>query len=111
VSEWIRYEICFRRPRHGPPVTQPPRWRPALGEALGIGLLVPVVVGSGNAATPVSPGDLGLQLFENSFATALGLAVLILILGMNGRPLVLSDSTRVLGRDTLSTLVIPSVYG
>jgi glycerol uptake facilitator-like aquaporin len=44
-------------------------------------LLVTVVVGSGIAAAELSPGDTGLQLLENSFATALGLAVLILMLG------------------------------
>jgi glycerol uptake facilitator-like aquaporin len=46
---------------------------------LGTGLLVAVVVGSGIAAQRLSPGDVGLQLLENSSATALGLAVLILI--------------------------------
>jgi glycerol uptake facilitator-like aquaporin len=39
------------------------------------------VVGSGIAAASLSKGDVGLQLLENSFATALGLAVLILALG------------------------------
>lgn len=56
-------------------------WRRALGEGLGTGLLVTVVVGSGIAAASLSPGDVGLQLLENSFATALGLGVLILALG------------------------------
>ncbi|TCC54366.1 aquaporin family protein [Kribbella pittospori] len=56
-------------------------WRKALAEGLGTGLLVTVVVGSGIAAASLSPGDVGLQLLENSFATALGLAVLILMLG------------------------------
>lgn len=53
--------------------------RAALGEFLGSGLLAAVVVGSGIAAQRLSPGDVGLQLFENAFATALGLAVLILV--------------------------------
>lgn len=60
------------------------RWalaRRAVAEALGTGLLVSVVVGSGIAAAKLSPGDTGLQLLENAFATALGLAVLILMLG------------------------------
>ena len=39
------------------------------------------MVGSGIAAARLSPSDLGLQLFENAFATALALAVLILIFG------------------------------
>jgi len=56
-------------------------WRRVVAEALGTGLLVTVVVGSGIAAARLSPGDTGLQLLENSFATALGLAVLILMLG------------------------------
>lgn len=59
--------------------------RPALGrrafaELLGTGLLVAVVVGSGIAAARLSPDDVGLQLLENSLATTLGLAVLILVL-------------------------------
>ena len=56
-------------------------WRRALAEGLGTGLLVTVVVGSGIAAAKLSPSDTGLQLLENSFATALGLAVLILMFG------------------------------
>ena len=40
-----------------------------------------VVVGSGIAAERLSPNDVGLQLLENSTATALGLAVLILLFG------------------------------
>lgn len=60
--------------------------RPALlrrvaAEFLGTGLLVTVVVGSGIAAQRLSPDDTGLQLLENSLATALGLSVLILMLG------------------------------
>lgn len=60
---------------------QPPLARRAFAEGLGTGLLVTVVVGSGIAAERLSPGDVGLQLFENAAATALGLAVLILIFG------------------------------
>jgi arsenate reductase len=50
-------------------------------EFLGTGLLVTVVVGSGIAAQRLSPDDIGLQLLENSIATALGLTVLILAFG------------------------------
>jgi glycerol uptake facilitator-like aquaporin len=53
--------------------------RAALGEFLGSAGLAAVVVGSGIAAQRLSPGDVGLQLFENAFATALGLTVLILV--------------------------------
>jgi glycerol uptake facilitator-like aquaporin len=55
-----------------------PLWRRALAEFLGTGLLVALVVGSGIAAQRLS-ADPGLQLLENSLATALGLTVLILV--------------------------------
>jgi glycerol uptake facilitator-like aquaporin len=55
--------------------------RRLLAEFLGSALLVTVVVGSGIAAARLSPSDVGLQLLENSIATALGLAVLILMFG------------------------------
>lgn len=55
--------------------------RRLLAEFLGAGLLVTIIVGSGIAAERLSPDDVGLQLLENSTATALGLAVLILMLG------------------------------
>jgi glycerol uptake facilitator-like aquaporin len=53
--------------------------RALAGEFLGSALLAAVVVGSGIAAQTLSPSDIGLALFENAFATALGLAVLILV--------------------------------
>ena len=55
--------------------------RPLLAELIGTALLVTVVVGSGIAAARLSPSDGGLQLLENSTATAFGLAVLILVFG------------------------------
>ncbi|MGS0686787.1 MIP/aquaporin family protein [Nakamurella sp. GG22] len=55
--------------------------RRLLAEALGTGLLVTVVVGSGIAAARLSPQDTGLQLLENSMATVFGLGVLILMFG------------------------------
>ncbi len=58
-----------------------PLWRRLLAETVGTAALVTVVVGSGIAAQRLSPGDVGLQLLENSTATVLGLAVLILTLG------------------------------
>ncbi|WP_146906081.1 aquaporin [Cellulomonas aerilata] len=65
------------------PVPPPqPTWSRRLGaEFAGTGLLVTVVVGSGIAAERLSPDDVGLQLLQNSLATTLGLAVLILVLG------------------------------
>ena len=59
---------------------RPVLWRRLVAESLGTGLLVAIVVGSGIMASRLSPGDVGLQLLENSLATGLGLAVLILVL-------------------------------
>jgi arsenate reductase len=55
--------------------------RKATAEAVGTGLLVAVVVGSGIFAQRLSPGDGGLQLLENSVATGAGLMALILAFG------------------------------
>ncbi|MCS0498563.1 MIP/aquaporin family protein [Protaetiibacter mangrovi] len=54
--------------------------RRLLAEFLGTALLVAVVIGSGVAASRLSPADAGLQLLENALATAMGLAVLIAVL-------------------------------
>jgi len=56
-------------------------WRRLLAEFLGSTLLAAVVVGSGIAAQSLSPGDLGLELFENAAATAAGLFAIILMFG------------------------------
>jgi arsenate reductase len=56
-------------------------WRRLLAELVGTALLVAAVVGSGIMAAELSPGDVGLQLLENSIATALALGALILIFG------------------------------
>ncbi len=55
--------------------------RRASAEFAGTALLVTAVVGSGIAASRLSPDDVGLQLLENSTATGLALWVLILIFG------------------------------
>jgi glycerol uptake facilitator-like aquaporin len=57
--------------------------RRLLAEFTGTGLLVAVVIGSGIAATRLT-GDGALRLLINSLATALGLAVLILIFSPSG---------------------------
>jgi len=62
-------------------LTTPPLSRRALAEFIGTAFLVAVVVGSGIAAQRLSPGDTGLQLFENAAATAAGLVALILAFG------------------------------
>ncbi|MGM1018803.1 MAG: MIP/aquaporin family protein [Actinomycetota bacterium] len=64
-----------------PAAERPHMMRRVGAEFLGTGLLVTVVVGSGIAAQRLSPDDVGLQLLENSLTTALGLTVLILMLG------------------------------
>lgn len=55
--------------------------RRVLAEAVGTGLLVMAVVGSGIMAQRLSPDDVGLQLLENAFATAGALVGLILMFG------------------------------
>lgn len=50
-------------------------------EAIGTGLLVMAVVGSGIMASRLSPDDVGLQLLENAAATAGALVGLILMFG------------------------------
>ncbi|WGX96718.1 aquaporin [Nocardioides sp. L-11A] len=62
-------------------MSPPPLSRRLAAEFLGTALLVAVVAGSGIAAETLSPHDVGLQLLENSTATALGLTVLILWFG------------------------------
>src|ERR1700727_2976980 len=56
-------------------------WRRLLAELLGSGFLTAVVIGSGIAAQRLSPGDTGLELLENSAATAAGLFAIILMFG------------------------------
>ena len=60
---------------------RPPLTRRLLAELLGSAFLAAVVVGSGIAAQRLSPGDTGLQLFENAAATAAGLFAIILMFG------------------------------
>ena len=55
--------------------------RKAFAELLGSTLLAAAVVGSGVAASRLSPDDVGLQLLENSLITGAALVALILALG------------------------------
>jgi glycerol uptake facilitator-like aquaporin len=50
-------------------------------ELLGSAFLAAIVIGSGIAAQRLSPSDTGLQLLENSAATAAGLFAVILMFG------------------------------
>ena len=54
--------------------------RRAVAEGLGTGFLVAAVIGSGIAASRLSPDDVGLQLLENSLVTGAALVALILAL-------------------------------
>jgi glycerol uptake facilitator-like aquaporin len=56
-------------------------WRRLTAEFLGSGFLAAVVIGSGIAAQRLSPGQTGLELFENAAATAAGLFAIILMFG------------------------------
>jgi glycerol uptake facilitator-like aquaporin len=95
-------------------IRTPTLWRRLLAELLGSGLLVTVVVGSGIAASRLSPGEVGLQLLENSTATALGLAVLILVFGPTSgahfNPLV-TGVDWILGRRSRRGIELPAAVG
>ena len=56
-------------------------WRRLVAELVGSAFLAAVVIGSGIAAQRLSPGNVGLQLFENAAATAAGLYAIILMVG------------------------------
>jgi arsenate reductase len=62
-------------------MSMPPLLSRLVAEFAGTGLLVTAVIGSGIMAATLSPQDIGLQLLENSTATAFALAALILIFG------------------------------
>ncbi len=56
-------------------------WRRLTAEFFGSIFLAAIVIGSGIAAQRLSPGDLGLELFENAAATGAGLFATILMFG------------------------------
>ena len=60
-------------------MTVVPLGRRLLAEFVGSAFLTAVVVGSGIAAQRLSPGDVGLQLFENAVATAVALYAISLM--------------------------------
>lgn len=62
-------------------MTDAPLPRRLFAEFLGSAFLAATVIGSGIAAASLSPGDAGLQLFENAAATAAGLFTFILMFG------------------------------
>ena len=89
------------------PLAQPTLVARSLAEGLGTGLLVATVIGSGIAAEQLSPNQVGLQLLENSTATALALVALILtfgaVSGAHFNPVV-SLAERVAGKIATRTL-------
>jgi glycerol uptake facilitator-like aquaporin len=93
-------------------MSRPPLLRRLLAEFVGTGLLVAVVVGSGIMAQRLSPGDIGLELLENSLVTAMGLAVIILVTGpVSGAHLnpVVSLADWVIGRHDRSGLPLRDI--
>ncbi|HEY0001934.1 MAG TPA: MIP/aquaporin family protein [Actinoplanes sp.] len=102
------------RPDQRPAVPTIAFWRRLLAEFLGTALLVTAVVGSGIMATTLSPNDIGLQLLENSVATAFALGALILtfgpVSGAHFNPLV-STADWFLGRRTRTGLTIKDLAG
>src|SRR4051794_778074 len=85
-------------------------WRRLLAEFAGTALLVTAVVGSGIMATTLSPDDVGLQLLENSVATAFALGALILtfgpVSGAHFNPVV-SAADWFLGRHSRTGMTVP----
>src|SRR6201996_5164261 len=89
-------------------------WRRYLAEFLGTALLVTAVVGSGIMASTLSPHDVGLQLLENSIATAFALGALLLtfgpVSGAHFNPVV-SAADWMLGRRTRTGLSAVDLAG
>jgi glycerol uptake facilitator-like aquaporin len=65
----------------GTSMNEHPLWRRLVAELLGSAFLAAIVIGSGIAAEQLSPGNIGLALFENAAATAAGLFAIILMVG------------------------------
>ncbi|MDG4773244.1 aquaporin [Solwaraspora sp. WMMD792] len=89
-------------------------WRRLLAEFAGTALLVTSVVGSGVMAQTLSPDDVGLQLLQNSIATAFALGALILIFGpVSGGHFnpVVSTADWFLGRRSRTGLTLPDLTG
>jgi arsenate reductase len=93
-----------------------PLARRALAELVGTAFLVAAVIGSGIAASRLSPDDVGLQLLENSVITGAALVALILALQPVSAAFnpVVTLVERVLGAVTTrdaSVLVVAQIVG
>lgn len=90
--------------------------RRVVAELVGTAFLVAAAIGSGIAATRLSPNDVGLQLLQNSVATGAVLVALILALGPVSaafNPVVTMIDValrRVPGRDA-SALILAQIAG
>lgn len=90
--------------------------RRATAELIGTAFLVAAVVGSGIAASRLSPHDVGLQLLENSLVTGAALVALILALqpvSASFNPIVtlVEAALGLLGRRDAALLVCCQVVG
>ncbi|WP_426243785.1 aquaporin [Nocardioides sp. LHG3406-4] len=90
--------------------------RRAVAELIGTAFLVMAVVGSGIAATRLSPDDVGLQLLENSLVTGAVLVALILALqpvsaSFNPVVTVIERALGVIDGRTTTALVAAQVVG
>jgi glycerol uptake facilitator-like aquaporin len=103
-----------------PPATVPPLWRRAIAEAVGTGLLVAAIVGSGIAASRLSPGAAGLHLAVSASVTGVVLAVLIVVFlplsGAHLNPAVtlvhwLRDHRRLAAATTAGAYLVAQVTG
>ena len=88
----------------------------AAAELVGTAFLVATVIGSGIAASRLSPGNVGLQLLENSLATGAVLVALILALhpvsaSFNPVVTVLVRALGTLSTRTAATLIAAQVVG
>lgn len=88
----------------------------AAAELLGTAFLVATVIGSGIAASRLSPGNVGLQLLENSLATGAVLVALIIALhpvsaSFNPVVTVLERVLGTISTRTAATLVVAQVVG
>lgn len=90
--------------------------RRAGAELLGTGFLVAAVIGSGIAATRLSPHEVGLQLLENSLITGAALVALILALqpvsaAFNPVVTIVETLIGLLTRTEAAVLVLAQVVG
>jgi glycerol uptake facilitator-like aquaporin len=90
--------------------------RRATAELIGTAFLVAAVIGSGIAASRLSPGDVGLQLLENSVVTGAALVALILALqpvsaAFNPVVTLVELGFRLVGRREAAALVAAQVVG